>query len=1139
MKFNPGAVVRVKMKNFLTFDEAEVFPGPRLNVVIGPNGTGKSSLTHAICLACAGESKDTGRARSMHSYVKNDTPEGEISYVEVELQGSKKSLLDSHISSPSKHESTVVNKVIRRVFNRENRNEYYVNGKKTTKEEVKNIVREFKIYVDNLCTFMPQDRVGEFSQYNQKELLDNVLKTQSYKHDQSLYDLKVELVEAEKGNLDNKLVLAEKIKKLENNRLEFKAIEPQIKSIFKKKQLQKYIYTIELLLKKDDITQSNLLVNEKLLAIEEVKKYGKSLKKFFDQKIDPYYSKLKLESDQLDQLRKKYDEKLKDFENKISELTRSIKKFQIENDRIAQDILNYNTTTKNLQKKIEDEEAMYQEKLHHFQNVSSSLEVGNIKEIEDKIHKLTKNELADLKRKQYHHKSRATELEREKNLKLKELQNLPSEAKLFFNILQNLSTRGNGQSYDHAKQAFAWFLSEKDKLVSERKIIGNVYGPVAFYLTNSNKVITTIIEKAIPLNRLLSFIVENDHDATFLKRLFRQEMRLQIDIYTMNNVTHSHGPYRQNTLHELQRYGIKGHLIDQINVNPTIRAFLCDICRLHLILWGESTEELPINVLSSLCSIMNTFTVYLHNPNGKSSTHAYNGEIIEYRGSLSRYAPNNPPSTVTSIVYPKNIINSSSIDSRGTKAALENEIEAIDNEISQVSDIITQINKEYIIYNTKLDEYQKLRDNIVGIHRENRKKKDELDSLESKIHQHKQFLKERDEKNFIKLKETFVNNLKDILDGQNENLKIIQNISMYNGLLIVINKEKTEIEKRLNTFNSIKNIFDEKIKKTVTDENELKLEIKILNDRKRDAEESFNELMEEFINFTEEDPNQVFYYLSSFLPDATVDELKYKKIEYETEFKNLDSNEHMLKRYETLQNSIKQLEEDINKLKDDEIKKMSSFEKKSADFNTRIDSIKKLLHDKFEKYMSKLNLKGAIDICTPTNKYCDYQLFIKVAFRQGTDLANLDGNLHSGGERAVSTIMFLMSLLELSVSPFKIVDEINQGMDARNERLVLDRIVKNCCQDYPKEEDNRQFFLVTPKLLLGLRSFEHENVTVLLVLNGQGLPDKQWNLDKVIRSIVDDDNYEDEDEDLEVGNKRRLNIDSEEISKIQKLGDCF
>lgn len=60
-KIKRGSIRRVRMRNFLTYDDCEVFPGPKLNVVIGPNGSGKSSLTHAICLACVGDTDDIGK----------------------------------------------------------------------------------------------------------------------------------------------------------------------------------------------------------------------------------------------------------------------------------------------------------------------------------------------------------------------------------------------------------------------------------------------------------------------------------------------------------------------------------------------------------------------------------------------------------------------------------------------------------------------------------------------------------------------------------------------------------------------------------------------------------------------------------------------------------------------------------------------------------------------------------------------------------------------------------------------------------------------------------------------------------------------------------------------------------------------
>ena len=50
MKHHPGSIVRVKLENFVTYTSVEFFPGPSLNMVIGPNGTGKSTLVCAICL---------------------------------------------------------------------------------------------------------------------------------------------------------------------------------------------------------------------------------------------------------------------------------------------------------------------------------------------------------------------------------------------------------------------------------------------------------------------------------------------------------------------------------------------------------------------------------------------------------------------------------------------------------------------------------------------------------------------------------------------------------------------------------------------------------------------------------------------------------------------------------------------------------------------------------------------------------------------------------------------------------------------------------------------------------------------------------------------------------------------------------
>lgn len=51
----PGAIVRVVMTDFVTYAHAEFTLGPSLNMLIGPNGTGKSTLVCAVALGLGGK----------------------------------------------------------------------------------------------------------------------------------------------------------------------------------------------------------------------------------------------------------------------------------------------------------------------------------------------------------------------------------------------------------------------------------------------------------------------------------------------------------------------------------------------------------------------------------------------------------------------------------------------------------------------------------------------------------------------------------------------------------------------------------------------------------------------------------------------------------------------------------------------------------------------------------------------------------------------------------------------------------------------------------------------------------------------------------------------------------------------------
>jgi len=146
----PGSIVRVQLHNFLTYDHVEFRPGPHLNMIIGPNGTGKSSIACAIALglnwppsvgcfrmphlrvAHSEATKILGRAAELNSFVKIGATDG---YIEIELKGKsgKKNLVvRRNLSSTSKGST------------------YSLNGQAATGREVTQKMNDLNVQVGNL-----------------------------------------------------------------------------------------------------------------------------------------------------------------------------------------------------------------------------------------------------------------------------------------------------------------------------------------------------------------------------------------------------------------------------------------------------------------------------------------------------------------------------------------------------------------------------------------------------------------------------------------------------------------------------------------------------------------------------------------------------------------------------------------------------------------------------------------------------------------------------------------------------------------------------------------------------------------------------------------------------------------------------
>ena len=145
------------------------------------------------------------------------------------------------------------------------------------------------------------------------------------------------------------------------------------------------------------------------------------------------------------------------------------------------------------------------------------------------------------------------------------------------------------------------------------------------------------------------------------------------------------------------------------------------------------------------------------------------------------------------------------------------------------------------------------------------------------------------------------------------------------------------------------------------------------------------------------------------------------------------------------------------------------------------------MNTRFSAAFDRIHCAGEVRIAENEEDYAKWCIEILVKFRSNEPLQLLTGQRQSGGERSLTTILYLMSLTGLAKTPFALVDEINQvrgsatffalslrmpfclellctdvehkqGMDVKYERAVHNELIQVTCA-----EDSGQYFLITPK----------------------------------------------------------------------------
>ena len=220
-------------------------------------------------------------------------------------------------------------------------------------------------------------------------------------------------------------------------------------------------------------------------------------------------------------------------------------------------------------------------------------------------------------------------------------------------------------------------------------------------------------------------------------------------------------------------------------------------------------------------------------------------------------------------------------------------------------------------------------------------------------------------------------------------------------------------------------------------------------------------------------------------------------------------NSSVIREYEEREKQIRALENKLTTFEENLGKFEDAIAEVRGTWEPKLDALVQKISDAFSDSFARIGCAGQVSLDKAQDEdgpdFDQWSIQIHVKFREHENLAQLNAHRQSGGERAVSTIFYLMALQSLSASPFRVVDEINQGMDPRNERMVHERMVDIACEGSEGEGASRhgggQYFLITPKLLNGLAY--KPGMRVLCIVSGEHMPEdyKVVDFGRAVRKI--------------------------------------
>ncbi|XP_071964942.1 structural maintenance of chromosomes protein 5-like [Antedon mediterranea] len=1033
-EFMEGSIVRIKMENFVTYTSCEILPGPYLNAIIGPNGTGKSSVVCAICLGLAGKTQVLGRAKDIGEFVKHGA---EKATIEIELYNPKGA-----------------NWVVKREIHRQremigSRSTWYLQGKAAKQRDVEEMIGSLNIQVSNLCQFLPQDKVADFAKMNSYELLES---TQKSVGSQDMYEQHMRLKELrgqEKNMLKKHNELVEHKEKLVkmNQRLE--------EDVRKFHNRQRHMRHVELLEQKKPWVEY-VEKRSEFLTLKEQKDELALKVRDARRKNEPMAKKAEV-------LEHKKQELDQDMRQKLSEFKTNQQTLQRKRDRLTEQEEEIKDAQEELkQKKTKEEKRKktvldWKKSLDGYQKELD--EIPESSDIKPEIEK-NSNRLRQIGKELSKIDSECSSIRRDIEDARSEMKELQDQLKVL-NDQRNVRLRFLEQRRRDTYAAVKWLQANKDMFKKP------IHEPVMLVLNVHKQEHVRYIEKTIPEKELWAFVCEDTEDHRLFMSEVRDKQKLRISAVSMEP---THLPNPQRPIDALRRWGFEYYLTDLFDGPPAVLAYLCKQYRMHNIPLGTKWTQDNVKKVIDESGLW-----YFYTPHE------------QYSVNQSKYGNRKKTSRSTGVTEPK--ILSISIDMTA-KRNLEMQLQQLEQRIQMLA-----------------DQYKQHEQERKGLTMQDNQLRDERKQLLNRQNRRKTVMSHIKQKT-----DAIAKSEREALDSEAEEQKFKQKVRSINSKKVKLivdykdilmecsnkSKERVIIAFKYALVTSDKAHLEEERRETSALLQQVTAQHKEISDLAKETKDEARNLLCVAKRKTDTGPNEdLDPELKEIFKNypGTVTEIE-DMIHEETVRANscYQTDARVVEEYNEREKEIAETTEELDKhINFIETHKTEIEEGKQRWLPPLRELIAKV-NVSFTDFFSQMGCAGEVALDYENEDDFDrYGITIRVKFRANEQLRELTSHYQSGGERSVSTILYLMALQEINKCPFRVVDEINQGMDPNNERKVFEFMVQTACR-----EATSQYFLITPKLLPNLKY--GPKMAIHCVFNGHWVdPHLSWNIDKFIQ----------------------------------------